>query len=120
MEDIRHKVGDRVTCITVSSFRSQIALDAKLPDLVLYRDYIVYAVKYCEKCGEQAIDVGLTTNANVRCYCSGCTHNYVHTGTERWCASKRFRKKEEQKLSKEEDEALTVEIKEILENKKVK
>lgn len=112
MEDIRHKIGDKVICIDAS--KRSIAS----PNLVLNREYIVHDTEYCPNCNRQSIDVGLVSerdkNGNNFMLCLQCDHVYDDNTDIHWCGSYRFRKVEETGLSNEEEEHMSSLIEETL------
>lgn len=83
------KIGDRVVCVKA------------ITPLIRGREYIVYNITNCNKCGKHKLDVGITivwdVFSTMRMECYNC-HNTVpvNEGDIRLFNPNRFRKVEEQ------------------------
>lgn len=82
----KFKVGDRVRCINNRNLNS---INADNPKLVLGREYIVYQIHVCSKCGLLSLDVGLHNDGDT--IVCDCLDKFNPQGIH-YCNSSRFEK----------------------------
>lgn len=91
MEEIQ--IGDIVICTTLDDLSTTVK--GNLPPLKLYGEYVVNDIYSCS-CGSNGFDVGLVSTNLLPTLCV-CNHAIPDT-TVHWCDSRRFIKKQSEKL----------------------
>ena len=87
---MKFEIGDIVKCIKVDGEDNTYMY----PPLILGREYIVYGIRACSKCGEIDLDVGLITpyeNSTEFCACD--VEICIPAGVAWWCDANRFVKR---------------------------